>query len=218
MGDPLASAISQRLTKSLPGKEAHALMTSSPARLHASIPDHHQKAAVNICLYQENSHWHTVFIKRPSTDRLDRHSGQISLPGGRTEISDPHLGVTALRETQEEIGIHQNQMKLLGSLSPLYIPVSNYLVHPYISLAEGSIDMEAQESEVESIIPAQLRKLTIDRNILRTTIRINDQLSIKDVPYFDLDGHVIWGATAMIMSEFVGLFHDSEWHALLKNS
>jgi 8-oxo-dGTP pyrophosphatase MutT (NUDIX family) len=142
-------------------------------------------------------------IKRVVVDG-DRHSGQISFPGGRRENGEP-LQQTAIRESHEEVGTPVDSVQILGRLSELHIPVSNYIVHPYIGLIEKPYEYRRQASEVDAIHEVRIADLLDPTNRRRKDIRVPEGFLLKDVPYFDLAGEVVWGATAMIMSEFAAV-------------
>lgn len=128
------------------------------------------------------------------------HSNQIGFPGGKLESSDRDLEHTALRETEEEVGIPQNEIQVIKALTRLYIPPSNFWVHPYMGFMEKTPLMVAQEDEVEKIIEVELADF-LDENCL-----VKERLSTRYasnilVPAFKLKGHIVWGATAMMLSE-----------------
>ncbi len=189
--------IKHELKKSLPGMEVQYRMAPSvrinPVTLTRSV-----KAGVLILLYPVNQVLHTVFIKRAEYNGA--HSGQISLPGGRFEVSDTSLMHTALRETREELGIDISEIELLGSLSVLPIPVSNFEVYPFIGFTKRLPVFKPDPEEVETIIQTGLSFLTDPAYVKHETMMHDDQLI--EIPFYDVNGHHIWGATAMILSEF----------------
>jgi len=129
------------------------------------------------------------------------HSGQISLPGGKFEEDDDSLIYTALREAKEEIGINPGHVQVLGQLTELYIPHSNFLVTPIVGVIPIRPKFIAEPHEVAKIIEIRISDLLEDHSIQQKKIRLSTGLSLK-VPSFVIDGNVIWGATAMILSEF----------------
>jgi 8-oxo-dGTP pyrophosphatase MutT (NUDIX family) len=163
------------------------------------------KSSVLILLFLNNDVIKTVVMLRPSYDGV--HSGQISLPGGKWETSDIDLSTTALRETHEEIGIPPYKIRLIGQLSPLYIPPSNFIVYPFIGISETKPEFIRDPMEVQEIIELDIAEL-LDRNNA-TTRRINfrDGTSLV-VPCYVFGETIIWGATAMILSEFTALFEN----------
>lgn len=139
------------------------------------------------------------------------HSGQISLPGGKSEPGDKDRAATALREAQEEIGIEPSNVHLLGSLTDLYIPPSNFLVTPILGYQNTAPSFKADPSEVAEIIEIPLAELLNEANVCLRKMKLSVGISLK-VPAFCIDGHIIWGATAMILSEFKALFTDASGH------
>ena len=204
--DTLVDTLRTRLAGPLPGREAQYKMASL-RRLeelgphHVPPPDAKVACVLNL-LHRQGDTWHTVLIQR-STNPRDRHSGQISFPGGRVEPSDLSLEAVALRETHEEVGVPTDQVELLGRLTELYIPVSNYLVFPFVGLLHGTATFRPQPGEVEDILRPGMEVFTHPDNRKITDINIGQGIKIKDVPYFDVEGRVVWGATAMIMNEFL---------------
>jgi len=195
-----------RLTGPLPGRAAQYRMASAK-RLEelgevVAPPDDARVACVLHLLHYADGAWRTVLIERTPNPR-DRHSGQISFPGGRVEPSDLSLEAVALRETHEEVGVPTDQVELLGRLTELYIPVSNYLVFPFVGLLHGTATFKPQPGEVEDILRPSMEVFTHQDNRKVTDLFVGQGIKIKDVPYFDVEGRVVWGATAMIMNEFL---------------
>jgi len=159
--------------------------------------DNAVKSAVLIFLYPENGTIRTVFILR--TDYNGVHARQVSFPGGRLENSDHDIIETALREANEEVNIDHNKVRILGKLSDLYIPPSNFLVTPIVGCSQNKPDFVPDPSEVDEIIEADLAVI-FDKNFLKNKI-INVRGYEIEAPYFDINGYVVWGATAMMLSE-----------------
>lgn len=111
----------------------------------------------------------------------------------------------ALRETEEEVGVPAQQVEILGQLTELYIPVSNFLVHPFVGLLHGTARFVPQAGEVEAVLTPPLAAFQQPGNRKTTDIKINQAIALKNVPYFDVEGRIVWGATAMIMNEFLEL-------------
>ncbi|MCF4101834.1 CoA pyrophosphatase [Gillisia sp. M10.2A] len=128
------------------------------------------------------------------------HSNQVGFPGGRVEVYDKNLKYTALRETEEEVGIPQSEVKVIKKLTKLYIPPSNFWVHPYVGILERTPILVPQESEVEQILEVDLDQFLDEKNIITQNITTSYAKNIE-VPAFTLSGHVVWGATAMMLSE-----------------
>jgi 8-oxo-dGTP pyrophosphatase MutT (NUDIX family) len=154
-------------------------------------------SSVLVLIYFNDNKIFTSFILRPEYDGV--HSGQIAFPGGRKEDEDKSEVDTAIREAREEVNIESSKINVLGSLSELFIPPSNFLVTPVVACAETRPDFIPQESEVEKIIEANISFL-FDESIVKKKI-LHVRNTKIEAPYFEVDGHVVWGATAMILSE-----------------
>ncbi len=137
------------------------------------------------------------------------HSGQMSFPGGKREDADPDIMHTSLRETQEEIGVSPEHIRVIGQLTELYIPPSNFLVYPTVGVLTEPVAFKKQEEEVEEIVSIPLSFFTDERS--RSTARIK-VIGTKEVevPAFNYLGYVIWGATAIMLSEFVYILTQPE--------
>lgn len=144
---------------------------------------------------------HLVMIER--TD-VGTHSGQISFPGGRREMDDANLIDVALRETYEEIGVDPSAIKILGQLSELYIPVSNYLVHPFVGMMDHLPDFTLSTNEVKKVLIPELNLFLKHEGNHHFDFTGYDGKIIK-APYFPFDEYKIWGASAMILSELCAL-------------
>jgi len=181
----------------LPGREAQYKM--APDLRLENRHGYYQNAAVMILLYIRSGSWHTVLMKRP--EYAGAHSNQISLPGGKYEETDAGLEETALREIREEIGIDDSRIRLLGNLSRLHIPVSGIEVLPVVGFYPEEPDFKPDPSEVAYLIEVSL----IDLLDLRNTREEFRTLLCKlvRVPYFSIGEDQVWGATAMILSEFL---------------
>lgn len=186
-----------------PGTIAQYRMSSFARQNKQDVPENARIACTLVLLYPKNEAWYLILIQRTSNNPNDRHGGQISLPGGQQEESDPSLAATAIREAQEEVGVDPSKVTLLGELTDLYIPVSNFRVHPFVAYTNERPSFELQESEVHAIIEVPLSLLEDERTKQMTNIKISEKLTIKEVPYYNVEGHVVWGATAMMLSEFL---------------
>ncbi len=166
-------------------------------------PDAKQAAVAVLLLLDKHSlPVETVLIKRQKTPH-DRHSGQISFPGGRLDPDDLDLEACALREAAEEIDLPTTSSRALGRLSALYIPVSDFFVTPVVVAVAGPIrDFTGSPDEVEAIYRVPLSDLARQNVVKHKDMVMGSGLVLKDVPYFDLAGQVVWGATAMILNEF----------------
>lgn len=137
---------------------------------------------------------------------LRNHTGQVSLPGGRVDVGETFESA-ALREAQEEIGIDPSTVHVLGRLTPLHIPVSGFLLHPVVGFTSMRPAFQRAEWEVARIIEAPVRVLSEPAVIKREmrTRTVNGQTLDVDVPYYDIDGEKVWGATAMVLAEFCAI-------------
>jgi 8-oxo-dGTP pyrophosphatase MutT (NUDIX family) len=158
-----------------------------------------RESAVLALLYPKQDVLHTLLMLRPTYDGV--HSGQVGFPGGKREVDDASLMHTALREFGEETGAWDTPIEVLGSLSPVYIPPSRSLVTPYVGYAEQLGTLIPDPREVELLIETPLDRL-LDAEALRRGPRFVQVLGREmDVTYFDVQGHVVWGATAMMLAE-----------------
>lgn len=154
-------------------------------------------AAVLILLYLEDNEIHFFLTKR--SNELEHHKGQVSLPGG-TQEENEELTHTALRETQEEIGINKTSISIIGSMTPLFVPVTGFMIHPFVGYSSNKLEPTPDPSEVEAIFSVNISDLLNETNqtIEKRNIRGYD----VEVPYFKLNNYEVWGATSMILSEF----------------
>ncbi len=205
----LEAAIAQN---DLPGWAAQSKMAPPQRMKPETWMEHYKNArlgAVLILFYPLNDTVHTAFIQRPTYDGV--HSGQIAFPGGKREEGDEDLIQTALREAWEEVGILPENVTVLGTLSELYIPPSNFLVTPVMGIAHEQPKFVAQEAEVEKIIETDLKLLTDPAIASIRPIYIREDYRL-DSPSFDIGGGpLIWGATAMMISELNELLKHVEW-------
>lgn len=201
----LIHILKSNLKKPLPGKTAQDKM-SHAVRKHATlIPKDARKAGVLGLLYPKKEEWHIVLIERQSSHPDDKHGGQISFPGGMEEVNDPSLGFTAMRETFEEIGIPTKNINLLGPTTPMYIPVSNFQVFPFLGYLEETPVFQRQPSEVRSILEVPISHFSKPGMLKKRDLKISKNMTLKNVPYYDIEGHILWGATAMMIREMLEL-------------
>jgi 8-oxo-dGTP pyrophosphatase MutT (NUDIX family) len=134
------------------------------------------------------------------------HSGQISFPGGKRENFDPDLMETALRESREELGLQVSTDQVIGNLSELYIVASHFNILPVVAVMPGPPDFKPDPREVDQIIIASVDQLLHPRTRKEKDILVRGY-DIR-APYFDIDSQVVWGATAMILNEFLVLVRE----------
>jgi len=203
--------LKERLLNPLPGIEAQLKMMSSNLRrndpdMYVKVAKNAKKACVLLLLFQKKDIWYTALMERPETPYA--HSKQISFPGGGLEDSDADLEAGALRETEEEFGIPKEDITLIGRLSQLYIPVSGYLVHPFVGYLKEAPIYRPDPREVAEVIEVKIEDL-IDPTLRKLTeIKTSKGLTLKNIPYFDLKKKVVWGATAMMLNEFSELLEE----------
>jgi 8-oxo-dGTP pyrophosphatase MutT (NUDIX family) len=195
--------LTEELTLPLPGLPVQLQMTSNfrlREMMEFSHPDKATKSSVLILLFpgRENNLPTFVVMLRPTYDGV--HSGQISLPGGRHETYDHDLMQTALREAQEETGMDPGKVKIIGRLTELYIPPSNYLVQPFIGYTPEAPVFTPQPEEVEKLIEIEANQLLDKNNVVQKEISVGGNRFT--VPSFLIRGTTVWGATAMILNEF----------------
>ena len=140
------------------------------------------------------------------TQTVEHHRGQISLPGGAQE-PDENLSDTALRETEEELGILVDNIKILGALTPLFVSITGFMIYPFIGVTTVPLNVIPEPSEVAAVFSVNMNDLINDTN-MKTESRILRGYDV-DIPYFSLSGHKVWGATAMILSEFKAILKES---------
>ena len=189
----------KELKKGLPGVQAQQKMSPS-LRNHSSEksdPNLARDSSVLILFYQKGEHLFFPLIERTSGDH--KHSGQISLPGGKYELSDEDLFETAIRETEEELGLDRNKIHILGPTTGIYIPVSNFQVQPIVAYYDGLPQFKADTFEVNQIIETNIQDVFKAESKSEETIHKNG-FEIR-APFYDIKGYKVWGATAMIVSE-----------------
>jgi len=187
------------INKDLPGEESHQKMRviyDQSIELPFSKINSTQ-AAVLILLYLADNEIYFFLTKR--TDELKNHKGQISLPGGKQEGNEKLID-TALRETQEEIGINKTSISIIGTITPLFVPVTGFMIYPFIGYSLNKLDPKPDPVEVATIFSVNISDLLNKEN--RTTEQRNIRGYDVQVPYFKLNDYQVWGATSMILSEF----------------
>lgn len=192
----------EALKKPLPGHVAHAELAPYRKSNAHYLKDIKPKLASTLVLLfpDKNNILHFVLIKRPQYNGV--HSNQYALPGGKKEGNE-NKKETALRETQEEIGIKRDEIQIIGKLSEIYVPPSNFLIFPFIGYCSSTPLFTADQNEVDEIIKIQLDEL-FKNDVVKSTnksIIHNGQRFNMSVPFLDLNGRDVWGATGAILNE-----------------
>jgi 8-oxo-dGTP pyrophosphatase MutT (NUDIX family) len=198
---PAIDKVRAALDGPLPGLQAQITMAPRPRSLHSNAGAAPRQAGVLLLLYPVEDVLHLVLTLRASA--LLHHSGQVSLPGGGWEEGDGSLQDTALREAWEEVGSNCDRWEMLGPLTPLYIPPSNNCVHPFVAHAPERPAFEPDHTEVAELLEVPLDRL-VDPAARREEEWVRQGQPVQ-VPFYLLDGHKVWGATAMILAEFAAL-------------
>lgn len=186
----------------LPGEEAHNIMVPEERlRILKSINFDEIKpknAGVMMLFYPKAGETHLVLIVRNSYEGV--HSSQIAFPGGKHEKGDADFEQTALRETYEEIGVQPDKIHVLKAFTHLYIPPSNFMVYPFLGICMDEITFYPNPNEVAGIIELPLTAFLSESIVVNAKINASYAKSIE-VPVFKIDEHIVWGATAMMLSE-----------------
>lgn len=212
------SALTQRLQEPLPGIRAQALMSPQlerDVRFKIKPRPDARRGSVLLLLYPQGNTLWLPLMQRPTY--AGHHSGQVSLPGGKQEPNDPDRIYTALREAEEEMGIPQAEVQVLGTLSELYIPPSNFVVLPVVGYMPVPPLFVPEPTEVEQVLEVSLPDL-LEENFIRFTDSPPGSLYPIRTPYYPVQERVVWGATAMILSEFVVMVNELlPEHPLIKS-
>ena len=194
--------LNRSLSQPLPGKEAQSEMAPRPIddrRFKEDPTNPARLGGVMVLLYHDGDNIRIPLMKRPTYNGA--HSGQVSLPGGKHEEGDPDLIFTALRETEEEIGIQKDRIEVLGNLSEMFIIASNFKVYPTVGVLHEKPRFIPDRKEVEAIYTPTIHEL-MDLSKRKVKTMHFPPYTIES-PYFDIEGEVVWGATAMILGELV---------------
>lgn len=202
----LVKRLLDALSRPLPGLEAQLRMAPRP-RVGwdpLTIPKGTRDGAALLLIYPHDEAFYLPLTVRGSGMR--NHTGQVSLPGGGVDDGET-IEAAAVREAEEEIGVDRRQVQVLGRLTPLHIPVSNFLLHPVVGVVPARPVFNRAEWEVARIIEPTLEQLrdpaTVKREF-RTRTTAGQAVQV-DVPFFDLQDEKVWGATAMVLAEFCAI-------------
>ena len=216
--ETLIERLQQRLKEELPGikswdrmavksKKGESIESESLQKYSDWITEEKlsamKKAAVLIALFQREDGWYFPLIRRPMHEK--NHPGQIALPGGAIEKNET-LEKTALREAFEEVGIIPSKVEIIGKLTPLPVPVSNYVISPFVGIIEIEPEWKINKDEVEELIILKLDDLiNADKGYSEDWNLRGNQVN---VPIFKLMDKTIWGATATVLCEFLDLIKE----------
>jgi len=192
--------IASALTQKLPGGKSHRKMLPPGRELEPShgVQGEVRQSGVLLLLFPSDAELFLCLIKRPST--MKDHAGQIGFPGGKCEQDDANPLQTALRESMEEIGIQPTHVEILGALSPLYISVSRFLIHPFVAWSHSKPRFNLCSGEVEKLLLFPFLQLLKGLHPVATGVETHSGRLMA--PSLIHEGEIIWGATAMILSEF----------------
>jgi len=201
----LVKLLEERLKEPLPGTSAH-LITKVQSKIEFNFPESSKdakKASVLILLFPDSNNIHFFLTQR--TLSVEHHKGQISLPGGTCEKNEKTIN-TALRETEEEIGVDKNEVEIIGELTPFFTPTSGFIVHPFIGWCNRRPKTNKQTDEVHALFSASLSQLLNDQILELENWNLRGYEA--KVPFYNFDGHKVWGVTAAILSEFKLILND----------
>tara|TARA_R110002051_G_scaffold52876_1_gene100066 strand:+ start:7116 stop:7754 length:639 start_codon:yes stop_codon:yes gene_type:complete len=196
--------LGENLRKTLPGEKSHQIMEAFSAKYLTLKPtDKTRKSAVLLLLYPFEDEIYFPLILRNSYDGF--HSNEVGLPGGRFEITDENLIQTALREAQEEIGVNPEEIKILGTLTEIFIGPSDFNVLPVVAYIPYRPNFSLDFREIQQIFELK-HDYFLNPNILGSSeISIPGDLVIT--PYYEVNGHKVWGATAKIIHELLSVLN-----------
>ena len=191
-----------RLALPLPGhddfRELSGYQRPDLEAVRAQVPPP-RESGVLILLYPDQHETRTMLMLRPAYDGV--HSGQVGFPGGHREPVDADIKATALREFREETGADTTGFEVLGALTPVYIPPSRALVTPVVAITTALGPLAPDPREVAELIPVSIGHLLRDDILKRTKVYVSMLGREVEAPYWDVDGRVVWGATALMIAE-----------------
>lgn len=202
LNHPFIQELKAQLSGPLPGVDAQfemAHVNREKIGYDTLINHHYKSSAVLLLIIKRDDGFFIPLTQRHTY--IGAHSGQISLPGGKKDDNDADLEQTALRECYEEIGL-KSDIQIVGTLTPVYIPVSKFVVSPFVGIFTGEDpEFNIDPTEVKQLVELNINDLKDPRLVKETYVETTPGHKIK-TPYFDVRGHIVWGATAMILNEF----------------
>lgn len=193
----------EKFSGELPGEDSHLAFMPSRGSSRAQIQEgvaYRDSAVAIILFHNKENTLSTIVTQRQQYE--GSHSGQISFPGGKKEVDDPDLIHTAIRECFEEIGIDAGSFEFLKELTPLFVPVSKFLITPFVFYStQQSFHYNRSEREVAAIYELDLPALYEPESVVELDIPLNKEFTMKHVPHFKQGDILIWGATALILNE-----------------
>ncbi|RMG48384.1 MAG: CoA pyrophosphatase [Acidobacteria bacterium] len=200
--EDVVRALAGRLPPGAGSAGAHLHMAPSPRPgwKPGCVPPSARPAAGVVLVYPRGARAHVLLTLR--TGRVRFHRGQVSLPGGAVDPGEKLLDA-ALREMEEEVGVPRDRVRVLGPLSPLHIPVSRFALHPFVAVHPEEPTFVARPTEVARLLEVPLQVLADPTTRRRESRRIGGRMF--EVPFFAVCGEKIWGATAMVLAEFLAL-------------
>ena len=194
-------SLERKLLGPKPGLHAQLMMTPNPRpghQVYHEVEDTCLRAGVLVLFYKREDRFYLVLTRR--TDKVEFHKGQISFPGGRLE-ADEGLEQAALREAQEELDIDPGSIRIMGMLTPLYIPPSNYCIYPVVAFSDNRPHFQPSHLEVAEVLEIPLDHLLDPHNVRKEMWSIRN--TEVEVPFYAFGDHKIWGATAMVLAELL---------------
>lgn len=193
----LISLLGEQFKHPLPGKDVQNEMAPSYRNDYNSKNKKPIESSVLLLFFEKENEAYLTLMKRSS--KLRNHSGQISFPGGKWDKTDKSAMQTSLRETKEELGIDTDNIYILGTLTPLYIPISNFMVYSFVGYINEQPVFKPNPTEVDEVISFPVKELFNENSLMKESWTKNDKLFTR--PYFSFNEYKIWGATSMIMNE-----------------
>lgn len=203
--DDFVSSLNSDFYIGLPGHISHEKMLPRGRNLNIDPVKYTslKLSSVLVLLFEENDEISVILTQRQEYKGI--HSGQIAFPGGKSEQSDSDRIFTALREANEEIGINMKDVSVISTLTELYIPPSNFLVLPVLGVSKSSLDLKLDDREVKEVFSISLEKLSDPKILEIREFKVKDFYTIQ-APAYVVDDKIIWGATAMILTELLDLY------------